>query len=85
MHDKAPLRGRHEALPYQAEAIRATKDLEYAALFHEQGLGKTKMALDLALYWLASGTVDSVLVVTKKGLVENWERKSGSILISIRP
>lgn len=75
VHDRAPLRGRHEALPYQAEAIRATKDLEYAALFHEQGLGKTKMALDLALYWLASGIVDSVLVVTKKGLVENWERE----------
>lgn len=75
VHDRAPLRGRHEALPYQAEAIRATRDLEYAALFHEQGLGKTKMALDLALYWLASGTVDSVLVVTKKGLVENWERE----------
>lgn len=54
----------------------ATRDLPYAALFHEQGLGKTKMALDLALHWLTSGTVDSVIVVTKKTLVPNWERET---------
>ena len=74
----------HEALPYQAEAVEATVGLDYAALFHEQGLGKTKMALDLALRWLASGTVDSVLVVTKKGLVDNWERES-HLHTSLRP
>ena len=75
---------RHEALPYQAEAVEATVDLDYAALFHEQGLGKTKMALDLALRWLASGTVDSVLVVTKKSLIENWEREA-VLHTSLRP
>lgn len=66
----------HEALPFQADAVLATRDLPYAALFHEQGLGKTKMALDLALHWLASGAVDSVMVVTKKALVPNWERET---------
>ena len=76
VHDRAPFSGRHVALPYQAEAVRVTKDLEYAALFHEQGLGKTKMALDLVLHWLASSAVDSVVVVTKKALVENWERET---------
>ena len=54
----------------------ATRDLPYAALFHEQGLGKTKMALDLALHWLTSRSVDSVMVVTKKALVPNWERET---------
>ena len=73
--EKARLSAHHEALPFQAEAVLAIRDLEFAALFHEQGLGKTKMALDLALYWLASGAVDSVMVVTKKALVENWERE----------
>ena len=63
---------RLRALPHQAEAIRATQDLPYAALFHEQGLGKTKMALDLALAWLVRQIVDSVVVVTKKSLVANW-------------
>ena len=38
----------------------------------EQGLGKTKIAIDLALLWLKSDAVDTVLVVTKKSLVENW-------------
>ena len=76
VHNLMPLKGRHDALPYQAEAVRVTRDLEHAALFHEQGLGKTKMALDLILHWLASGTVDSALVITKKALVENWERET---------
>ena len=74
--ERARYSAHHEALPYQAEAVRATVDLEYAALFHEQGLGKTKMALDLILHWLASGTIDSALVVTKKALIQNWEREA---------
>ena len=74
--ERGPLSAHHQALPFQAEAVLATRDLPYAALFHEQGLGKTKMALDLALHWLTSGTLDSVIVVTKKALVPNWERET---------
>ena len=74
--EKVPFGAHHQALPFQAEAVLATRDLPYAALFHEQGLGKTKMALDLALHWLTAGTVDSVIVVTKKALVPNWERET---------
>ena len=74
--EKVPFSACHQALPFQAEAVLATRDLPYAALFHEQGLGKTKMALDLALHWLTSGSVDSVMVVTKKALVPNWERET---------
>ena len=74
--EKAPFSARQQALPFQAEAVLATRELPYAALFHEQGLGKTKMALDLALHWLTSGAVDSVMVVTKKALIPNWERET---------
>ena len=63
---------KHAAYPYQLDAIRAVKDLPYAAIFHEQGLGKTKIAIDLALLWLHSDAVDTVFIVTKKSLVENW-------------
>ncbi len=70
-----PLAAKHEAYLFQLEAIEAVKDLEYAALFHEQGLGKTKIALDLTLIWLKADCVDSVLIVTKKGLVENWKEE----------
>ena len=63
---------KHEAFPYQHEAFLALKDKPYAAVFHEQGLGKTKIAIDLLLYWLSSLDIDSVIVVTKKILVNNW-------------
>jgi SNF2 family DNA or RNA helicase len=64
-----------DAYAYQAEAFHAIKDLAYAAIFHEQGLGKSKIAIDLALYWLERRQVDTVLVVAKKQLVRNWERE----------
>lgn len=61
-----------EAFPYQHEAFMALKDKPYAAIFHEQGLGKTKIAIDLLLYWLEKRDIDTVLIVTKKTLVKNW-------------
>ena len=66
---------KHAAFPYQLDAIRAVKDLPYAAVFHEQGLGKTKIAIDLALVWLQSDIVDTVFIVTKKSLVDNWRNE----------
>lgn len=61
-----------DAFPYQHEAFMAVRDLDYAAIFHEQGLGKTKIAIDLMLYWMECRNIDTVLVVTKKTLVNNW-------------
>lgn len=66
------LNAKHEAYPYQLDALRAVKTLPYAAIFHEQGLGKTKIAIDLMLFWLGEDVVDTVFVVTKKSLVQNW-------------
>ena len=66
---------KHAAFAYQLDAIRAVKDLPYAAIFHEQGLGKTKIAIDLALIWLQTDVVDTVFIVTKKSLVENWRNE----------
>lgn len=61
-----------QSLPHQAQALDAIRQLDFSAVFHEQGLGKTKIGLDLALVWLQKKVVDSVIVVTKKGLIENW-------------
>ena len=69
------LQAKLTAFPYQHDAFEAVKDLEYAAIFHEQGLGKTKIAIDLLLYWLKKTSIDTVLVVTKKQLVANWLRE----------
>ena len=63
------------AFPYQVEAVEAIKEREYAAVFHEQGLGKTKIAVDVLLYWLRTSAVDTVLLVTKKSLLPNWQRE----------
>lgn len=62
----------HDAFDYQRRAADAIKDLEYAAIFHEQGLGKSKIAIDLALLWIDTEKLDTVLIVTKKSLVANW-------------
>lgn len=70
---QANLEATQTAFPHQLEAFEAAKDLPYSAIFHEQGLGKTKIGLDLALSWLAQGVADSVLVVTKKSLIANWQ------------
>ena len=64
---------KREAFVFQVEALEAIKALEYSAVFHEQGLGKTKIGVDLLLYWLANDLLDSVIVVTKKGLIQNWK------------
>lgn len=61
---------------YQSQAVDFAKDLEYAAIFHEQGLGKTKIALDISLYWISEKEIDTVLIVTKKGLVKNWQEET---------
>ncbi len=66
------LEPRHEAFLYQLEAVEAVQNFEYAALFHEQGLGKTKIGLDLSMHWLRNDVVDSVIIVTKRGLIQNW-------------
>lgn len=69
---------RHKAFPYQIQAVESIRDLEYTAIFHEQGLGKSKIAIDLMLYWLAEKVVDTVLFVAKKNLIWNWKREFDS-------
>ena len=64
---------KNEAFPYQAQAFLTLRDLDYSAIFHEQGLGKTKIAIDLLLYWLQKRDIDTVMIVTKKQLVKNWQ------------
>jgi SNF2 family DNA or RNA helicase len=72
-HRPADFTAKHRGFVYQVEALEAVKDLPFSAVFHEQGLGKTKIGVDLALYWLTHDIVDSVIIVTKKGLLRNWK------------
>jgi len=64
---------KHQAFPYQEEASDFVVGRDYAAVFHEQGLGKTKIAIDAGLEWLKRQQIDTILIFTKKSLVDNWK------------
>ncbi len=69
------LDARLAAFDYQQEAVEQIKSLEYGAIFHEQGLGKTKIAIDVLLSWQQEMVVDSVVLVVKKSLIANWREE----------
>lgn len=62
-------------LEHQVEAIRYLAEHPTAALFDEQGLGKTKMVIDALCVSMRRGEVDGVLVVAPVGLLPNWEQE----------
>ena len=70
---KLDLKLKKDAYPFQKDALDEIKSKDYFAVFHEQGLGKTKIAIDLAFFWLDNNLVDSVLICTKKSLIKNWQ------------
>lgn len=62
-------------LPHQANAISKLKDLKGSALFFEQGLGKTLVAIRLIEYWLARKDIESAIIITRRNLIQNWKRE----------
>ena len=68
-------KAKKDAFSFQEKAFIFCKDKPYSAIFHEQGLGKTKIGIDLLLYWLEKTDIDTVLIVTKKTLVLNWKEE----------
>lgn len=75
LRNEPRLGAKHHAFPYQQEAVDFVRSRDYCAIFHEQGLGKTKIAIDAILAWLGAKQVDTVLIFTKKSLVDNWRRE----------
>lgn len=69
------LKARLAAFDYQDVAVERLAEAPFGAVFHEQGLGKTKIALDIALRWLSKGDVDSVLICCKRNLIDNWREE----------
>jgi len=61
-------------LPYkhQTEALERFRDRAYGALFLEQGLGKSKIAIDIAVAKFLTGEITGVLVISPKSLIDNW-------------
>ncbi len=59
-------------LPHQREGTRFLRENERAALFDEQGLGKTKQVIDAVAAEIAAGTIDAALIVCPNGLKSTW-------------
>jgi len=68
---------RTRPLPHQREAIEYVVENRAAALFDEQGLGKTKIIIDAFAQLMSSGQIDAALVIAPMGLVFNWEAEIG--------
>lgn len=64
---------RTKPLPHQREAIEYVIRTPAAALFDEQGLGKTKIIIDAFAELMGRGRIDAALVVAPMSLVYNWE------------
>jgi SNF2 family DNA or RNA helicase len=75
LRNEPDLRAKHKPFVYQEDAVKFVAEREYSAIFHEQGLGKTKIAIDVALQWLKAREIDSVLIFSKKSLIANWQRE----------
>lgn len=57
---------------HQDAVFDAAKDRPYYGLFLEQGVGKTRIAIQLVEHHYRAGNITAVVVITTKGLVGNW-------------
>jgi SNF2 family DNA or RNA helicase len=64
---------RMKPLPHQIEATRFLYEHDWAALFDEQGLGKTKIVVDALAQLFAARVIEAAMIICKKSLLKNWE------------
>lgn len=63
------------ALAHQVEGTQFLRDNERAALFDEQGLGKSKQLIDALAGEIAAGGISAGLIVCPNGLKTNWAQE----------
>ena len=59
-------------LVYQTEGSQFLRDNQAAALFDEQGLGKSKQVIDAIAAQIADGSIGAALIVCPNGLKSTW-------------
>jgi SWI/SNF-related matrix-associated actin-dependent regulator 1 of chromatin subfamily A len=67
--------GRVRTLPHQLEGTQFIASRESAALFDEQGLGKTKQLIDAIAHELEEGTLAGAVIVCPNTLKSTWARE----------
>jgi len=60
---------------HQRDCFMRMAPLKTCALFVEQGLGKSKMLIDLAAWRMSEELVQNMLIITKKGVHAQWARQ----------
>src|SRR5581483_1746764 len=65
-------RGRVQALPHQRVGTRFLRSKKAAALFDEQGLGKSKQLIDAISEDIAADVLDAALIVCPNTLKTTW-------------
>jgi SWI/SNF-related matrix-associated actin-dependent regulator 1 of chromatin subfamily A len=63
------------ALPHQTEGTKFVASREAAALFDEQGLGKSKQLIDAVAKQVADGTLGGALIVCPNTVKSTWVRE----------
>ncbi len=61
-----------EPRDYQEKTFLLSRDRQAYGLFLEQGLGKTKVALDTAAHLWANGKIDALFVLAPNGVHRQW-------------
>ena len=61
-----------EPFPHQKEVIERTRDVPGFALFHEMGLGKSKIAIDSVGHLFMEGKLNGLMVLAPKAVAPNW-------------
>lgn len=69
---RLPYRQKTISYKHQEKALAVALSKPYSALFMEQGTGKTKVAIDTAGTRYRAGLITGVLVITKKGIHQQW-------------
>jgi SWI/SNF-related matrix-associated actin-dependent regulator 1 of chromatin subfamily A len=65
----------HLDLPHQGEGTQFLLDNSAAALFDEQGLGKSKQVIDALSAQMTERSIDAALIICPNGLKTNWGRE----------
>lgn len=61
------------AFPHQVDAVEFLRNRDVAALFDEQGLGKTKVVIDALCLDMRDGLIEGAIIICNKSLIPVWE------------
>jgi SNF2 family DNA or RNA helicase len=64
-----------EPRKHQIECFNLAKDRDCFAIFFEQGLGKTKSAIDLCEYWVEQNTIQKIIILCPNFVKLVWKKE----------